>query len=37
MRPELILYNGNIITVDDEQPHAQAVAVAHGRFIAIRH
>ncbi len=34
-KPELILYNGNIYTVDDAQPHAQAVAVAHGRFLAV--
>ena len=33
--PELILYNGNIITVDDRHPRAQAVAIAGGRFHAI--
>jgi hypothetical protein len=33
--PELILYNGNIITVDNGFPRAQAVAIAHGRFIAV--
>ena len=33
--PELILYNGNIITVDDSFPRAQAVAIAHGRFLAV--
>jgi len=33
--PELILYNGNILTVDDSEPRAQAVAVAGGRFLAV--
>jgi predicted amidohydrolase YtcJ len=33
--PELILYNGNILTVDDGQPRAQAVAIARGRFLAV--
>ena len=33
--PELILYNGNILTVDDAEPRAQAVAVAGGRFLAV--
>ena len=32
---DLILYNGNIITVDPAQPRAQAVAVAQGRFLAV--
>ena len=35
MRPELILYNANIITVDDAQPRAQAAAIADGRFLAV--
>lgn len=35
VEPELILYNGNIITVDTSHPRAQAVAVAHGRFVAV--
>ena len=35
MRPELILYNANIITIDDTQPRAQAVAIANGRFLAV--
>ena len=34
-KPELILYNGNIYTVDDAQPHAQAVAISHGHFLAL--
>ena len=35
MRPELILYNANIITVDREQPRAQAVAIMAERFLAV--
>ncbi len=33
--PELILFNGNILTVDEAQPRAQAVAIAGGRFLAV--
>ena len=33
--PDLILYNANILTVDEAQPRAQAVAVAAGRFLAV--
>ena len=33
--PEIILYNGNIWTVDDSQPRAQAVAIKNGRFLAV--
>jgi predicted amidohydrolase YtcJ len=33
--PEIILYNGNIWTVDDSQPRAQAVAISGGRFLAV--
>ncbi len=33
--PDLILVNGNVYTVDDAQPHAQAFAVKHGRFVAV--
>jgi predicted amidohydrolase YtcJ len=33
--PQMILYNGNIITVDGRNPRAQAVAVADGRFTAV--
>src|SRR4051812_44681838 len=32
--PELILWNGNIHTMDAANPEAQAVAIAGGRFIA---
>jgi len=34
-KPELILHNANIFTVDSAQPHAQAVAIANGRFLAV--
>ena len=34
-KPELILYNGNIWTVNDREPRAQAVAIARGRFLAV--
>ena len=33
--PELILFNGKFITVDDGRPSAQAVAIADGRFLAV--
>jgi predicted amidohydrolase YtcJ len=33
--PDLILYNGNIWTVDARQPRAQAVAISSGRFLAV--
>lgn len=33
--PELILYNANVWTMDDRNPHAQAVAISGGRFFAI--
>jgi len=33
--PEVILYNGNIWTVDETQPQAQAVALSNGRFLAV--
>ena len=33
--PALILYNANIITVDARNPHAQAVAIADGRLLAV--
>src|SRR6266851_10162968 len=34
-KPELILHNGNFLTVDDLQPRAQAVATSGGRFSAV--
>jgi predicted amidohydrolase YtcJ len=33
--PELILYNGNIITINDRQRRAEAVAIADSRFLAV--
>ena len=33
--PELILYNGNIITIDERRARAEAVAIAGGRFSAV--
>ena len=33
--PETVLYNGNIWTVDETQPRAQAVAISGGRFVAV--
>jgi predicted amidohydrolase YtcJ len=33
--PELILYNANIITIDNHRPRAQAVAIADARFLAV--
>ena len=34
-RAELILHHGNIFTIDDRQPKAEAVAIAGGRFFAV--
>jgi predicted amidohydrolase YtcJ len=33
--PDIILYNANILTIDEAQPRAQAVAIAGGRFLAV--
>jgi predicted amidohydrolase YtcJ len=33
--PETVLYNGNIWTVDETQPRAQAVAISNGRFVGV--
>lgn len=33
--PEIILYNGNIWTVDESQPRARAAAISGGRFLAV--
>jgi predicted amidohydrolase YtcJ len=35
LEPELILYNGNIWTVNDKLPRAQSVAISGGRFVAV--
>src|SRR5271154_1538718 len=34
-KPELILHNANIWTVNAAAPRAQAVAIARGRFLAV--
>jgi predicted amidohydrolase YtcJ len=34
-RAELVLFNGNVYTVNDKEPRAQAIAVARGRIIGI--
>ena len=34
-KPQLILYNGNFLTVDPSMPKAQAVAIANDRLIAV--
>jgi hypothetical protein len=34
-KPELILHNGNIWTVNAAEPRAQAVAISRGRFLAV--
>lgn len=33
--PQLVLYNGDILTVDAAHPRAQAVAIARDRFLAV--
>src|SRR5215831_9042524 len=35
VKPDLILTNGNIHTMDAANPHAEAVAIADGRFFAV--
>jgi predicted amidohydrolase YtcJ len=35
VKPELILLNGNIHTMDRANPHAEAVAISGGRFFAV--
>lgn len=35
VEPDIILYNGNIWTVDDQLPRAQAIAISDGRIFAI--
>jgi predicted amidohydrolase YtcJ len=34
-KPDLILHNANIFTVNSREPRAQAVAIASGRFLAV--
>ncbi|MBA2340965.1 MAG: amidohydrolase [Pyrinomonadaceae bacterium] len=33
--PQMILYNGNVLTMNNRQPRAQAVAIADNRFLAV--
>jgi predicted amidohydrolase YtcJ len=33
--PEIVLYNGNIWTVDESHPRAEAAAISGGRFLAV--
>ena len=33
--PDLILYNGNFLTVDEKSSRAQAVAISASRFFAV--
>jgi predicted amidohydrolase YtcJ len=35
LKPDLILFNGNIHTMDPSNRHAQAVAIAGGKFFAV--
>lgn len=35
LRPDLILFNGNIHTMDPSNPQAQAVAILEGKFFAV--
>jgi predicted amidohydrolase YtcJ len=35
LKPDLILFNGNIHTMDPANPHAQAVAILGGKFFAV--
>ncbi len=35
VEPDMILYNGNIFTINPKEPKAQAIAIADGRIIAI--
>jgi len=34
-RPSLVLYNGNVVTMDPAQPRARAIAVFGDRFLAV--
>src|SRR6266852_6900458 len=34
-KPELILHNGNIVTVHAKEPRAQAIAISGGRILAV--
>jgi predicted amidohydrolase YtcJ len=34
-KPELVLYNGNILTVNPREPRAEAIAISRGRILAV--
>src|SRR5713101_3198821 len=34
-KPDLILHNGHVVTMNPAEPVAEAVAIAHGRFFAV--
>jgi len=34
-RADMVIQNANIITIDPRQPRAEAVAIGHGRFLAV--
>ena len=34
-KPELVLHNGNVVTVNPREPRAQAVAISRGRILAV--
>ena len=35
LAPDMVLYNGNIVTVDEDFSIAEAVAIKNGHFIAV--
>ena len=35
LRAELVLHNGNIVTMNAREPRAQAIAIARGRIVAV--
>lgn len=35
LAPDIIIHNGALITFDDDQPHAQALAIARGVILAV--
>ena len=34
-KPELVLHNGNVVTVNPREPRAQALAISRGRILAV--
>lgn len=35
VEPDTLLFNANVLTVDEQHPHAQAIAIARDRFFAV--